>query len=208
MYDAADSILAQKLPQVEGVGQVFVGGGAQPAVRAEVNPTLAQQSRHRSRPCSECAYARQRQSPQGTGFRSRRGVRDHRQRPVVDGRSIPLADRGLSNKGAPVRSRRCRRRAGFGRGRAQRGSVQRQARGADHSVPPARGEHHRHRRSRLCAIAPAAGLHFRRLSILVSSWTGRRPFARRYGTSRLLSDLHRPGHAGRLSSFCGTCGPP
>ena len=40
MYDAADSILAQKLAQIEGVGQVFVGGGARPAVRAEVNPTL------------------------------------------------------------------------------------------------------------------------------------------------------------------------
>ena len=40
MYDAADSILAQKLAQVDGVGQVSVGGAAQPAVRAEVNPTL------------------------------------------------------------------------------------------------------------------------------------------------------------------------
>ena len=40
MYDAADSILAQKLAQIEGVGQAFVGGGARPAVRAEVNPTL------------------------------------------------------------------------------------------------------------------------------------------------------------------------
>jgi multidrug efflux pump len=40
IYDAADSILAQKLAQVEGVGQVFVGGGAKPAVRAEVNPML------------------------------------------------------------------------------------------------------------------------------------------------------------------------
>jgi multidrug efflux pump len=40
MYDAADSILAQKLAQVSGVGQVFVGGSAQPAVRAEVNPML------------------------------------------------------------------------------------------------------------------------------------------------------------------------
>jgi multidrug efflux pump len=40
MYDAADSILAQKLAQVSGVGQVFVGGAAQPAVRAEVNPMM------------------------------------------------------------------------------------------------------------------------------------------------------------------------
>jgi multidrug efflux pump len=40
MYDDADSILGQKLSQVDGVGQVYVGGGARPAVRAEVNPAL------------------------------------------------------------------------------------------------------------------------------------------------------------------------
>ncbi|HET6934171.1 MAG TPA: multidrug efflux RND transporter permease subunit [Candidatus Angelobacter sp.] len=40
MYDVADSILAQKLSQVPGIGQVFVGGGARPAVRAEVNPMV------------------------------------------------------------------------------------------------------------------------------------------------------------------------
>jgi multidrug efflux pump len=39
MYDAASSILAQKLAQVSGVGQVFVGGGALSAVRIELNPT-------------------------------------------------------------------------------------------------------------------------------------------------------------------------
>ncbi|MHB1023776.1 MAG: multidrug efflux RND transporter permease subunit [Acidobacteriaceae bacterium] len=39
MYDAADSILAQKISQVPGVGQVFVGGSAKPAVRVEANPT-------------------------------------------------------------------------------------------------------------------------------------------------------------------------
>ncbi len=39
IYDAADSILAQKLAQVEGVGQVFVWGSARPAVRVQVNPT-------------------------------------------------------------------------------------------------------------------------------------------------------------------------
>jgi hydrophobe/amphiphile efflux-1 (HAE1) family protein len=40
MYDSASSILSQKLAQVQGVGQVSVGGGANPAVRVEVNPTL------------------------------------------------------------------------------------------------------------------------------------------------------------------------
>ena len=38
LYDAADSILQQKLSQIEGVGQVIVGGGALPAVRVELNP--------------------------------------------------------------------------------------------------------------------------------------------------------------------------
>jgi multidrug efflux pump len=40
MYDAASTILAQKISQVEGVGQVTVGGSSLPGVRAEVNPTL------------------------------------------------------------------------------------------------------------------------------------------------------------------------
>src|SRR5580765_1313979 len=40
MYDAASSILQQKLAQVEGVGQVTVGGGALPAVRVDVNPMV------------------------------------------------------------------------------------------------------------------------------------------------------------------------
>ncbi len=38
MYDAASSILAQKLSQVSGVGQVIVGGSSLPAVRIELNP--------------------------------------------------------------------------------------------------------------------------------------------------------------------------
>ena len=39
MYDAADSILEQKLSQIDGVGQVSVGGRALPGVRVELNPT-------------------------------------------------------------------------------------------------------------------------------------------------------------------------
>ncbi len=39
LYDAASSVLQQKLAQVEGVGQVFVGGSALPGVRVELNPT-------------------------------------------------------------------------------------------------------------------------------------------------------------------------
>jgi len=38
MYDLAATVLQQKLAQVSGVGQVFVGGGALPAVRVDLNP--------------------------------------------------------------------------------------------------------------------------------------------------------------------------
>ncbi len=38
LYDLSDSILAQKISQVEGVGQVNTYGGAKPAVRVDVNP--------------------------------------------------------------------------------------------------------------------------------------------------------------------------
>jgi multidrug efflux pump len=40
LYDAASTILAQKLSQVKGVGQVYVGGSSLPAVRVELNPAL------------------------------------------------------------------------------------------------------------------------------------------------------------------------
>ena len=38
MYDLASTILAQRLSQVDGVGQVTIGGGALPAVRVSVQP--------------------------------------------------------------------------------------------------------------------------------------------------------------------------
>ena len=39
MYDAAANVLQQQLSQISGVGQVIIGGAAQPAVRVEVDPT-------------------------------------------------------------------------------------------------------------------------------------------------------------------------
>jgi len=40
IYDLASSVLQQKLSQVDGVGEVDVGGGALPAVRVDANPTI------------------------------------------------------------------------------------------------------------------------------------------------------------------------
>ena len=39
IYDEASTVIEQKLSQIQGVGQVTVGGGALPSVRVEVNPT-------------------------------------------------------------------------------------------------------------------------------------------------------------------------
>jgi multidrug efflux pump len=39
MYDAASTVLAQRISQISGVGQVSVGGSSYPAVRVELNPT-------------------------------------------------------------------------------------------------------------------------------------------------------------------------
>ena len=41
MYDAASTIVAQKLSQIKGVGQVVVAGSALPSVRVELNPDAA-----------------------------------------------------------------------------------------------------------------------------------------------------------------------
>ncbi|MEX1083273.1 MAG: efflux RND transporter permease subunit, partial [Xanthobacteraceae bacterium] len=38
MYDTADSVIAQRISQIEGVGDVSVAGAEQPAIRVRVNP--------------------------------------------------------------------------------------------------------------------------------------------------------------------------
>ena len=38
LYDAASTILAQKISQIQGIGQVSIGGSSLPAVRIELNP--------------------------------------------------------------------------------------------------------------------------------------------------------------------------
>ena len=40
LYDEASTIMEQKLSQIQGVGQVVVGGSSLPSVRVDVNPTL------------------------------------------------------------------------------------------------------------------------------------------------------------------------
>ena len=44
VYDVADTILAQRLAQVQGIGQVTIGGSALPAVRVELDPNRVAQT--------------------------------------------------------------------------------------------------------------------------------------------------------------------
>ena len=39
LYDAASTILLQRISQIRGVGQVLAGGSSAPAVRVDLNPT-------------------------------------------------------------------------------------------------------------------------------------------------------------------------
>jgi len=60
LYDAASTILQQKLSQVEGVGQVIVGGSSLPAVRVDVNPTKLNSMASTSRMFATCLACKMR----------------------------------------------------------------------------------------------------------------------------------------------------
>ena len=92
-------MLAQKLSQVEGVGQVFVGGGARPAVRARVDPNAARPARaSASRQVRAALARRQRQHAQGRAGQRDHGVDDQRQRPALRRRPVPAGDRRLPER--------------------------------------------------------------------------------------------------------------
>ena len=132
MYDAASSILAQKLSQVDGVGQVSVGGSALPGVRVEVDPlaistmkgyALADRQGH--------SRGRQRQHPQGVA-RKQSSQNNGRCRPrptslfkaeqyqksliiaYKNGAPVRVSRRGL--QAGPEQSNRRPRRRRLGRG--------------------------------------------------------------------------------------------
>ena len=88
MYDAASTILMQKLSQIQGVGQVGVGGGSLPAVRVDVSPaqlnsyglTMSTVQSH-VEPAELAARAR-------TNFEQRHDRGHRRQRPDLERRPL------------------------------------------------------------------------------------------------------------------------
>ena len=113
MYDAADSILAQKLAQVDGVGQVFVGGAAQPAVRAEVNPTLLNKLGVGLDTVRNALNAANANRPKGQVSNGTTSYSFTRYRSALHRGPVPAADRRLQQWRGGATGRRGRG-AGFG----------------------------------------------------------------------------------------------
>ena len=147
MYDAASNVLEQRLSQINGIGQVIIGGAALPAVRVELNPQALFKYGIGLEDVRAALASANANSPKGAIEARRAALSDLHQRSGDAGRGLPAADHRLSQRrgGAAVG---CGRRAGFGRESAQRGRGERQARGAGDPVPPAGRQHHRDGRRR------------------------------------------------------------
>ena len=132
MFDAADSIVAQKLSQVEGVGQVVVGGGARPAVRVRVDPDRLAQLGIGLGQVRAALGAANANRPKGelSDATSAWGVSANS--PALRRRSVPAGDHHLPQRRAGAAGRHRGGRE-LGRGRAHRRPGQRQARGGDRS---------------------------------------------------------------------------
>ena len=157
MYDAASNILAQRLSQLSGIGNVNIGGSSLPAVRVELNPQALIQLRHRARGRARRACLGQRQQPEGHDRRRQPAFSDLHQRPGERCRRLRAAgDRLSQRRGGPP----LRRRPGLRlrSGQPQSRHVRRSAVGAGHSLPSAERQHHRDRRRREGgAAAPGSG---------------------------------------------------
>ena len=141
LYDAASTIIQQRLLQIQGVGQVNVGGGALPAVRVEVNPTqlnsfglsLEDVRTMLSRQNANLAERPACRRPHDGGHSG--------ERPIAQGRRLQTAHRRLSQR----RGREAvgyRQRAGWRRKHSRGRFSERQAEHPAHHPSPAGREHH------------------------------------------------------------------
>ena len=170
MYDAASTIMAQKLAQVQGVGQVGVGGSALPGVRIELNPTALNKYGIGLEQVRSALAAANANTPKGHFSDGQQmwevGANDQLFN-AIDYKPLLIA---YHNGAAGARLRRGRR-GRFGGGPAQRRVRQRQAFRAGHHLPPAGRQHHRHR-----------GPHPRRAAADSRRHSGGHRFAGRHGS--------------------------
>jgi len=206
IYDAASTILAQKIAQVDGVGQVTVGGASLPAVRVELAPGALNKYGIGTEDVRAAIVATNANRPKGIVEEGERNWQILANDQAMKGRRISADHRRLSQRrgGAP---RRRRARRGRGAGSAQRRSGQRQAGGDVDPQPSAGRQHHRHRRPHQGAAAAVARLDFPAPSISRSPWSARRRSAPRCAKSNGRWCCRRRWWCWRYSSSCATVAP-
>ena len=145
MYDAASNILAQRLSQLSGIGNVIIGGSTLPAVRVELNPQALYHYGIGLEDLRAALASANANSPKGT-------IDDgnHRYQIYTNDQANVAADYAplvvAYRNGAAVRLTDVADVQGFRSGRAQPWHVQRTARNPDHPLPPAERQHHRDHR--------------------------------------------------------------
>ena len=100
IYDAASNVLQQRLSQVDGVGQVIIGGARAARGARRAQSAGAVQVRHRPGGRARRAGLGQCQQPEGRDRGRRPALPDLHQRPGDHGRRLPAADRRLSQRRA------------------------------------------------------------------------------------------------------------
>ena len=156
IYDAASNVLAQRLSQLSGIGQVIIGGSALPAVRVELNPQALFKYGIGLEDVRAALASANANSPKGSIDDGDAALSALHQRSGHQGGRLLAAGHRLSQRRRRPAVRR-RRRQRFRRGRAQPRPVQRPTLGAGHPVSPTRRQHHRHHRRREGRAASFAG---------------------------------------------------
>ena len=124
MYDAASNVLAQRLSQLSGIGNVIIGGATLPAVRVELNPQALYKYGIGLEDVRAALASANANSPKGTiddGDRRYQLYTNDQANVAAD--YSPIGDRLPQRRGGAAV--RCRRSARLGAGRAQSRHVQR-----------------------------------------------------------------------------------
>ena len=158
MYDAASNVLAQRLSQLSGIGNVIIGGSALPAVRVELNPQALYHYGIGLEDVRAALASANANSPKGTIDDG-----DRRYQIYTNDQANEAADYRAAGHRLPQRRRRCGCRTSprcttpF-RTCAIIGLSERRAGGAGHPLPSAGRQHHRDHRQREGRVAaPGSG---------------------------------------------------
>ena len=158
LYDVAESILAQKIQQIAGIGQVNLGGSSRPGVRAEINPLQLSKLGVGLDQVAAALNAANAHSPKGQLSEQRTTATC-----INDNDQLFLAKEYAPlivayHNGAPVRLSDVATVVDSQENIRNAGSVNGAALGHSPVIPPAAGQHYRYRGPRPRAFAGAASL--------------------------------------------------